>query len=124
MEAGRLLASGHLETCIAGAGDHIFPFLYRILRRFGAPGRPPYGEGAYALSLHSADTPPAGALARLSVPLSDGRFDTVLQASAGRRGLPGFAPSPTPDDWQRDGRLLLAARYACGAPGGLTLAKA
>jgi hypothetical protein len=38
-----------------------------------------------------------------------GRFDTVLQASAGRRGLPGFAASPTPDDWQRDGRLLLVA---------------
>jgi len=61
-----------------------------------------------------------GLLARLSVPALDGRLDTLLQASIGRRGLPGFAASPTPDDWQRDGRLMAAARWAGGAPEGLT----
>ncbi len=63
----------------------------------------------------------AGALARLSVPVLGGWLDTLLQASAGDRGLPGFASNPTPDDWQRDGRLLLAVHYFRTTSAGLTL---
>jgi outer membrane cobalamin receptor len=63
----------------------------------------------------------AGGLARLAVPAFGGRLEAVLQGSAGDRSLPGLATNPTPDDWQRDGRLALAARYAREAGGGLTL---
>jgi vitamin B12 transporter len=79
------------------------------------------GDPLVARVRENAAASRAGALTKLSIPALDGRFDTVLQASAGRRGLPGFAVSPTPDDWQRDGRLLVAARYVRSGPSGLTL---
>lgn len=68
----------------------------------------------------------AGTLARLSVPAFDGWLDTLLQFSAGHRGLPGFPANvpldgPPPDDWQSDGRLLAAAHYARDLAPGLTL---
>lgn len=62
-----------------------------------------------------------GALARFSTPAFAGRLDTLVQASAGRRGLPGYAASPTPGDWQRDGRLVAVARLVGGDPARLTL---
>jgi hypothetical protein len=66
VEAARLFASGHMDRCVAGAVDPIFPFLYGLLRHFGAPGHPPFGEGAYALALEAAEHPPEGATARLA----------------------------------------------------------
>ena len=91
-----------------------FPYLYDPTPTLpGDPLEPRLRENAAAWR--------AGALARLSVPAGAGRFDAVLQASAGHRGLPGFAASPTPDDWQRDGRLMAAARYARAVAGTLTL---
>lgn len=86
VEAARLLASGHMDRCVAGAVDHIFPFLYGLLRRYGAPGHPMYGEGAYALALEAAETPPPASLARLSgwasltVPVPPHRFGEAAES--------------------------------------------
>jgi vitamin B12 transporter len=106
---GSLLLAGSADTT---RGD--FPFLYDPTPTLpGDPLVPRVRENDAAWR--------AGVLARLSVPAWAGRLDALLQASAGHRGLPGFAASPTPDDWQRDGRLLLAVRYARGVAGGLSL---
>jgi outer membrane cobalamin receptor len=101
---------------VAASGDTTrgdFHYLYDTTPAFPGGVEPRVRDNAGATR--------GGALARLSVPAFGGRLDAVLQGSAGDRGLPGFASSPTPDDWQRDGRLALAARYAREASGGLTL---
>jgi vitamin B12 transporter len=119
---GSLAADGALALLggtllLAASGDTTrgdFPYLYDPTPTLpGDPLVPRVRENAAASR--------AGALARLSVPALQGRLDTLLQASAGHRGLPGYAASPTPDDWQRDGRLLLSARFSRDLPGGLTL---
>jgi vitamin B12 transporter len=110
------LATGGGTLLLAGSADTTrgdFPYLYDPTPTLpGDPLEPRLRENAAAWR--------AGALARLSVPAGAGRLDAVLQASGGHRGLPGLAASPTPDDWQRDGRLMAAARYARAAAGGLT----
>jgi vitamin B12 transporter len=63
----------------------------------------------------------AGAMAKLGAPLGGAQVDAVAQLSAGRRELPGWPYALTPDDWQSDGRVLLAARVAGIGPGGLAL---
>lgn len=96
------------------ATDGRFPYLYD-------PTPSLAGDPLVARVRENGEARRAGALARLSIPAFEGRLDTVLQASAGRRGLPGFARNPTPGDWQRDGRLLIAARYVRSGPAGLTV---
>jgi outer membrane cobalamin receptor len=107
---GTLLLAGSADTT---QGD--FPYLYQ-------PTATVPGDALVARIRENAAAARAGALARLSIPALRGRLDTVLQVSAGRRGLPGFARNPTPDDWQRDGRILLASRFARGLGGDLTVA--
>ncbi len=104
-----------LVAATGEATDGRFPYRYDP-----TPAQP--GDAQVARVRENAAASRAGALARLSIPAWGGRLDTLVQASAGRRGLPGFAASPTPDDWQRDGRLLAATRWAGGQPGGLTCA--
>jgi outer membrane cobalamin receptor len=111
---GTLLVAGSADTT---QGD--FPYLYD-----GQPTVP--GNALVPRVRENAAATRAGALARLSVPAFHGWLDTLLQVSAGHRGLPGFPADvpiggPPPDDWQRDGRLLLAARYTRASWGALTL---
>jgi outer membrane cobalamin receptor len=120
--SGALAADGAVAALggtllVAGSGDTTdgrFPYLYDPTPTLpGDPLQPRVRANAAASR--------AGALARLSVPAAGGRFDALVQASAGDRGLPGFATSPTHDDWQRDGRLLATARYTRTSGGGLTV---
>jgi len=119
---GSLAADGAVAVLggtllLAASGDTTqgdFPYLYDPTPSFP-------GDALVPRVRENAAAARAGALARLSVPAFDGWLDTLLQISAGRRGLPGFASNPTPDDWQRDGRLLLAARFTRATAGGLTL---
>ncbi len=102
---------------VAASGDTTrgdFHFLFD--RTLSSPG------GVEPRVRDNAGATRGGALARLAIPAFGGRLEAVLQGSAGDRGLPGFATNPTPDDWQRDGRLALATRYSRDAGGGLTLA--
>lgn len=105
---GTLLVAGSADTT---RGD--FHYLYDTTPSFPGGVEPRVRDNAGATR--------GGALARLAVPAFGGWLEAVLQGSAGDRGLPGFASSPTPDDWQRDGRLALTARYSRDAGGGLTL---
>ncbi len=101
---------------VAASGDTTrgdFPYLYDTTPSFAGGVEPRVRDNAAATR--------GGALARLSVPAAGGWLDAVLQGSAGDRGLPGFATGPTPDDWQRDGRLLATARYTRAAGSGLTV---
>jgi iron complex outermembrane receptor protein len=50
-----------------------------------------------------------------------GRVDAAVQASGGRRDLPGAIQNPTPSDWQEDARGLFAAKYRVPLGGGPTL---
>jgi len=50
-----------------------------------------------------------------------GRLDALAQVSGGWRELPGWPYSPTPDDWQRDGRAAAVVRYGVSAGPGLSL---
>jgi len=58
----------------------------------------------------------AGAMAKATAPTGPGSLDVVALLSAGRRELPGGIFSQTLDDWQEDGRALLAARYGADGP--------
>jgi vitamin B12 transporter len=56
-----------------------------------------------------------GLLAKIGGPAGALRLDALVQASGGRRELPGSPQSPTPSDWSEDGRVLATVR-AAGAP--------
>jgi iron complex outermembrane receptor protein len=57
-----------------------------------------------------------GLLLKAARPLGDWRLDVLAQASGGRRDLPGWPYHLTPDDGQRDGRALVAARATGPGP--------
>ncbi|HYG70565.1 MAG TPA: TonB-dependent receptor plug domain-containing protein, partial [Anaeromyxobacteraceae bacterium] len=85
------------------------------------PGLP--GGPTVAAERENAEVRRGGVIAKLGQPLERGRFDALLELSAGHRGLPGFAASPTPWAWQDDARVLGTFRLArFGAIGPATLA--
>jgi len=62
-------------------------------------------------------------MAKAALPVGAGTLDAIALVSAGRRELPGWPYALTPDDWQSDGRAILAVRLGAAGPAdGLRLA--
>jgi len=66
VEGCRILAAGAARGALAGAVDHLFPFVDRYLRFYGGAGHPPYGDGAYVCTLRGADEPPSASAVAVS----------------------------------------------------------
>jgi iron complex outermembrane receptor protein len=71
------------------------------------------GSGAVEVERTNNGAARAGVLAKVGGPAAGGRMDALLEVSAGTREIPAQAPQldRAVDDWQRDGRALLGARW-------------
>jgi len=103
VEACRLVSSGRLKDCIAGAADHLDDFLIRVLSSLRGKGAAPPGEGAYALMVTGAEDRPSDSTVQVSGwttlstptpphkfpdppgPLMDDVLDRLLRQSGWRR---------------------------------------
>jgi hypothetical protein len=66
VEGSRLVASGAVPACVAGAVDQLEPTLLRVILPLRVSSALPPGEGAYALAIRGGDGPAEGDLARVA----------------------------------------------------------